>query len=170
MTAGTSDDFVVSVGRTTRPDGDRAPGELPGSERPEVAAVEACREVCKKEVFSVSENPAAVPDRHRPFSRVAETSERSESMPDKDMSAETTDTVTRNRGDGLQQIRGTLEIGPALHQGGNWTGETDECKVADSRARLFDPIDSDRNAQRCVPDEERRLAAYRWGDEKRKRD
>jgi hypothetical protein len=115
--------------------------------------------LCEKEELSGLESPATMPGRHRPSNRVVEKCVRREPAPDKNASPEPADAVSRNGGDGLQEIGSAREIGSAMGQGSDWTGEMNERKLAGTRRRLFDPIEPDRNADGRVPDEEGRSLA-----------
>jgi hypothetical protein len=137
------------------PETDGAPGDVLGSDWSEIAAVEAGGMRSEKEELSGLQRPAAMPGRHRPPSAVGAKGERCEPVTNKDASPEPADAIARNSRDRLQQIGGTRQIGSVVGEGSDGTSEMREHQVTDAVRRPIDPIESDRNTGRRVPDETR---------------
>jgi hypothetical protein len=147
--------FSAALGSARRPEEYGTPDETLRSNGADVAAVEARRSLCEKKELARLKLQAAMPGRHRAFLAVVAKGERREPATDENVRPETTDAIARNGGNGFQEIGGARDIGSAMGQVSDWSRETHKHKVTDTWQRSSDPIQSNGNAGRGVPDEHR---------------
>ena len=109
-----ADCVEVFVGLVASPEKRGASSEMLRSDGAKVAAVEACRILCKKEEVSRLECAATMPARHMPPDAVLGGCEGRKSAADKNVSAKPADTVSGDGRDGFQEIRGARQISSAV--------------------------------------------------------
>lgn len=153
-----------------RPEEHGTTDEMLRSDGAEIAAVEAGWMPGEKKKFARLQRQATMPGRHRPSIAVVAKGERREPATNENVRPEPADAVSRNGGNGLQEIGGVPEIGSAMGQVSDWTRETHEHKVTDTRRGLLHPVQPDGNAGGGVPDDQRRSLAQGRRAEKRQRD